>query len=278
MLSLDGELSRPAYEAIELDSVLQSESEREMDASDLIGLQGRMRRWSDIDTTFTALASALRLLERDHSALASILNAIPVLEARLPNATYDQSYLSPFGGGPTSGNIASDLELEELYGELDDLASAFFVVLQTRLSVVASRTHALAEMVEKALRIKIPGKKQFLEAVHDVWAIANYVKHNDEWGEELNAQQQRTFDQLVQIGIAAANVDARHRYPTPHLAARAALLMAGEHCLSSALQTLVVRVNDQAYSIYESTLTTLEPHADALERLRVDQVARSTTS
>ncbi|HKO53343.1 MAG TPA: hypothetical protein VJV79_36795 [Polyangiaceae bacterium] len=128
--------------------------------------------------------------------------------------------------------------------QIEEVAMAFVVTLQARLNGLRAAANAVYEKAsaEDLLTIARPSKLALLPPkLKAVWDVANYVKHNDEWGAELDKPQLVTFDALRELGVASGTHNGRRlaRWTT----LEALLAISGESCLREAIPgTLKVSV------------------------------------
>ena len=115
--------------------------------------------------------------------------------------------------------IERHMQADELCSQIEEVAMAFSVTLQTRLNafrVAAVRVYEKARS-DDLLTVHVPSKWElFPTDLRAIWHVANFVKHSDEWGTELDKQQRATFEALVELGVANGTHDDRHlaRWPT----------------------------------------------------------------
>lgn len=177
-------------------------------------------------------------------------------------------------------------ETEALMFDLDALAGAFFVTLQPRLNAVKVAAKAVyqAAAEEDGLQVTVPKPLPVPTDFDTAWEVANFVKHNDEWGPTLERRQQPTFAALCRLGVASDNQGQRHLDRWPLIMAACAL--AGETSLAPAIGAIVTRCQTGGREIMAATQRDFAAHAAAVEavrqankpRLRIRSVGSSPTS
>jgi hypothetical protein len=152
------------------------------------------------------------------------------------------------------------------------VAAAFFVTLQPRLNsvVVAAKQIYQAAREVDCLRITESSAQNLRVDLDAIWQVADYVKHNDEWGEKLTPLQHRCLDALVGVDVAAADAEGK-RVLTRWTVLSAACALSGETgetWLSAALAAIIQRSTEASLATERAIQTGFTKIAYAVEAVR----------
>lgn len=159
-------------------------------------------------------------------------------------------------------------ETETLMFELESLAGAFFVTLQPRLNAVKVAARAVYQNAagEDGLQIAVPPNVPVPSDFETAWQVANFVKHNDEWGATLNVPQRRAFAVLCHLDVASEADGERSLARWPLIEGACAL--ADDHVLASALTAIVARCQAAGREILTAIQADFAPLAADVEAVR----------
>jgi len=192
------------------------------------------------DQAFSTLEHDARRLER-HPAWEWFCQKVHELELVCP---FDPELLDLIEGqgsyfGPKE-NVDRYLQMIDNCVDLEDLASAVFITLQTRLAAVRSGSAEVYKRAkdEDGLSLTIP-KDLLPREFWNIWHVANYAKHRDDWKGELNGDQVRTFEVLKRLGVVANEHNPAERFRHPWVVMDCARRITGELTLSAALRAAI---------------------------------------
>lgn len=151
---------------------------------------------------------------------------------------------SPFGYFGDRETINRHFKAEELLLDLEELTAALIVTLQTRLTAVNERAKRVFEVAATNDGLTDLPKYEKTELLRnanpcfaDIWGLANYVKHRDEWGEVLKDNQESVFKTLKRLGVASETAEGR-QFDTWILSAAVARIT-GKQSLSDGLKAMI---------------------------------------
>jgi hypothetical protein len=183
-----------------------------------------------------------------------------------------------------TGTFMGPAEVVERYDQayelcwlLDEAATAFIVTLQPRLNALHVTARAIYEKaaVEDSLSVTVPTKLEtlFPAFLVNVWNVANYVKHRDEWRAELNKQQRPSFETLLSLGVAAGahNHRALARFPT----IEAVIALAGKTWLREAIPGVLALCAVAHGEMVKRIQYDFQPFATAIEARRSENRRRT---
>lgn len=195
-----------------------------------------------------------------------------VLEAELIElGGFDEGMAEQLEYGGLFGRV-EDIERFErtdtLMFELESLAGAFFVTLQPRLNAirVAAKAVYQAAASEDRLPVTVPKQLALPTDFESAWGVANFVKHNDEWGTKLEPRQQETFAVLCRLDVASEEGGERRLARWPLIMGACAL--SGETELPAALGAIVTRCEAAGREIMAAVQTDFAPLASEIEAVR----------
>jgi hypothetical protein len=159
-------------------------------------------------------------------------------------------------------------ETVEILYDIEDCAAAFFVTLQTLLNAIKVAvkrvyTEGQSDLGQQA-PIEPPGL--FSDEFNNVWQISNYVKHNAEWGVQLNGRQKPSFEVLKALGTASDDLEAR--FATPWVVAASACSLAHCDTPSRALRAVISRCQDSRPKLEETIQRDFAPFEEEIKNAR----------
>ncbi|KYF83186.1 hypothetical protein BE17_20835 [Sorangium cellulosum] len=231
-------------------------------------------RYSAADRAFER---AVREVDRltNHVTWETFLGRTRALEEEFAatgglNPDVQEALDSPYGYFGLSEALTQHLKALELLSDLEDFATALILTLQTRLAAVdarALRVYEAASGDDKITTLPKYEKNQLLRAHSSfagIWSLANYIKHNDEWGPVLEKQQRKTFDALVGLGLAKEVAGVREL--EPWLIVTAVSRITGKTKLSEGLSEMISiceRVCLQALALVQADFAPFYAQIDA---------------
>lgn len=185
--------------------------------------------------------------------------------------TIQEAIDSPWGYFGDLEAVKRHFKAEELLSDLEEFAAALIVTLQTRLTAVdakAKKVYAVAAASDGLTNLPKYEKTDLLRKASpsfaDIWGLANYVKHRDEWGDVLKDNQDSAFRALKRLGVATETSEGR-KFETWILRA-AVVRISGKPSLSAGLEAIIQaceQICRQALAIIQSDFSRLETEINA---------------
>lgn len=160
------------------------------------------------------------------------------------------------------------MKTAEVMFDIESLTGAFFVTLAPRLNAVRVAAKRVFDDARKLDSIAVSdpqriGNDDFNNAI----AVANFIKHRDEWVGALSGQQQRTFDSLVALGVASATAAGVRNFDSWPIVC-AARAIGGQTTISQAVQDIAAQCKRAGDAILDEVQRQFEPHTAALAARR----------
>lgn len=221
----------------------------------------------------------------EHATFDWFITRVEALESELDSiGGFDQALVDAFDGPEGYMCSAEAVDRYErmtgLAADIEEFASAFFVTLQTRLAAVRSLGVKVYEAALRDNLLNPPRRaaKQVLTGCDDVWELANYVKHRDEWPPILERDSQKqTFNVLVRLGVASEMQGVRR--DLPNVVCEAAHRMAGGVSQTSrALQQILVLCAEACNSALTAVEADFDAHSDQLRAIRAIRAASAAST
>lgn len=243
-------------------------------------LGARFNADSETDLAFDRYQRVVHRL-RHHLVLAGLLRAVGDAEVELQGC---RAEVARSEAAPDNDDKLVRLaetwprreRADELEIELEDCCEAFFLVLQTNLTALESAARGVFEAAEKRDRLPLiaPGSASLrLRDESQIWQIyqvANYVKHRDQWPTEDANKRKPTIDVLLALNVIDDASDPV-RNPTCRLTAACARAIAPRAVASSthdALQQLQWQCVAFGQSGEWTIQAQFDPHEAALDKIR----------
>jgi hypothetical protein len=232
--------------------------------------------WCQADLAFDEFVRAARRID-NHTTWGLVRTRLEALDTELGSiGGYDEELDDAVDNetgsffGPKEA-VDKYLTMTDLMFEIEELLAGFILTLQGRLT--AAKSHALKvyrASVSDGVHLKPTARALELINVDklDVWHVANYIKHHDEWQAVLDRKARTTFDAIAMIGIAATNDGQWYVGKWP--LCRAAALMTKQQSFAKAMDAMIttcrVRVNQMEEEILNDFSTVEGSLADARAR------------
>lgn len=182
-------------------------------------------------------------------------------------------------GGPVS--IEAALEWCDLKASEDELAEAFILSVQKQLNGLHQHAKRVYEAARDEDAISIPtSQSEALPSPRRLicWTLANYVKHRDEWPEDvtkLDPKRQRpTLERLQSTGLLEVFECKGHRLWNAHPRLVSTALGADHDLLSSCMKRLVSECDAYADELEQHLQGNFAGLETELERARREGAER----